>query len=84
MVGMATRGGCDYYGYCWPSSGPGIGTDVMYGAGIGAGTALVYKLFQHEKHIILIQGTPLTFVVNRTTDADAQPAADPAQPTADN
>jgi len=83
-VGMATRGGCDYYGYCWPSSGPSMGADIGYGAAIGAGTALVYKLFQHQKHIILVQGTPLTFVVNRTTDADSQPAAEPAQPAADN
>jgi len=79
-VGMATRGGCDYYGYCWPSSGPSMGADVMYGAGIGVGTALVYKLLQHEKHIILVQGTPLTFVVNRTTDAASALAAEPAQP----
>jgi len=82
-VGMATRGGCDYYGYCWPSSGPSVGADIGYGAGIGVGTALVYKLLQHEKHIILVQGTPLTFIVNRTTDADAAPAAEPPQPAAE-
>ncbi|HLY60285.1 MAG TPA: hypothetical protein VKV95_05920 [Terriglobia bacterium] len=72
-VGELSRGGCDYYGNCYPSSGPGIGADVGIGAGVGAGTALVYHLLQHEKHIILIYGTPLTFVVSRTTSADAIP-----------
>jgi hypothetical protein len=70
MVGLETRGGCSYYG-CWPGSGPGVGTDVMYGAGIGAGTALIYNLFRHEKDIILVQGTELVFVVNRSADAAA-------------
>jgi hypothetical protein len=65
-VGLAGRGGCDYYG-CYPSSGPGVGASVLYGAGIGAGTTLLYNLFKHEKHIILIQGTELTFVLNRST-----------------
>jgi hypothetical protein len=68
-VGLSTRGGCSYYG-CWPSSGPGIGTDIMYGAGIGAGTALIYNVFKHTKHIILIEGTPLTFVINRNVESD--------------
>ena len=80
-VGMATQGGCDYYGNCWPSSGPSVGADIGYGAGIGVGTALVYNLLKHQKHIILIQGTPLTFIVSRTADADATPAAEPPQPT---
>jgi hypothetical protein len=77
-VGVMSRGGCDYYGNCYPSSGPGIGSDVGIGAGVGAGTALVYHLLQHEKHIILIYGTPLTFVVSRTTSADAMPVTDAA------
>jgi hypothetical protein len=52
----------------------------MYGAGIGAGTALLYNLFRHEKHIILVQGTELTFVINRNVDADAPtPAAGAAK-----
>jgi hypothetical protein len=72
-VGVLSRGGCDYYGNCYPSSGPGIGADIGIGAGLGAGTALVYHLLQHEKHIILIYGTPLTFVVSRTTSADSTP-----------
>jgi hypothetical protein len=51
------------------------------GAGLGAGTALVYHLLQHEKHIILIYGTPLTFVVSRTTSADAIPVANDQTPS---
>jgi hypothetical protein len=80
-TGMATRGGCDYYGNCYPQTGPGVGADIGYGVGIGVGTALVYNLLKHEKHIILVQGTPLTFIVSRTTDADAIPAPQPPQPT---
>jgi hypothetical protein len=77
MVGMATRGGCSYYYGCYPSSGPGVGTDVMYGAGLGAGTALIYSLFKHNKHIILVQGAELTFIINRSvsSEGDAAPAA---------
>lgn len=77
-VGMATRGGCDYYGNCWPSSGPGVGTDIGVGATAGAGTALIYSLFKHEKHIVLTQGMELIFTVNRTTDAETTSAG--AQP----
>ena len=77
MVGMATRGGCSYYYGCYPSSGPGVGTDVMYGAGLGAGTALIYSIFKHNKHIILVQGAELTFIINRSvnSEGDATPAA---------
>ncbi len=80
-VGAASRGGCDYYGNCYPSSGPGLGADIGYGVGIGVGTALIYSLLKHEKHIVLAPGTVLTFTVNRTTSADATlPAAQlPAQ-----
>lgn len=46
-----------------------MGGDVLYGAGIGAGTTLLYNLFKHQKEIILVQGTELTFVLNRTIDA---------------
>ncbi len=75
-VGAASRGGCDYYGNCWPGSGSSMGADIGYGAGIGAGTALVYSLLKHEKHIVLVQGMELTFSVNRTTAASAtSPAA---------
>lgn len=65
-VGLGQEIDCRYYGNC---GGPGLGTDVMYGAGIGAGTVLLYQLFKHEKEIVLVQGTELTFLVNRTLDA---------------
>ena len=44
-----------------------MGADIGYGAAIGASTALLYSLLRHEKDIILVQGSELTFVVNRTT-----------------
>jgi hypothetical protein len=64
-VGTGQAIECRYYGNC---GGPGMGGDILYGAGIGAGTALLYNLFKHQKEIILIQGTELTFVVNRTIE----------------
>lgn len=73
-IGMGKVMECEYYGYC-PPGGSGMGTDIMYGAGIGAATALVYTMFKHERHIVLVQGSVLTFVVNRTTMADKVPAA---------
>jgi len=89
-VGLNNRGGCDYYYGCWPSSGPGVGASVLYGAGIGAGTSLLYSLFKHNKHVILVQGAQLTFVINRTAgpdgqvvpEATAEAAAAPAPPSA--
>ncbi|HEV2419406.1 MAG TPA: hypothetical protein VGX94_16540 [Terriglobia bacterium] len=80
-IGMGKIMECEWYGYC-PPGGSGIGTDIGYGAGIGAGTALVYTLFKHEKHIVLVQGIDLTFTVNRTTMADKVPAPDAAGNTA--
>ncbi len=86
MVGLAGRGGCNYYG-CWPDSGPGVGPSVLYGAAIGAGTALIYSIFKHNKHVILVQGAELTFVINRSTDSQGMPpensedAAAPAPPS---
>ncbi|HLW79208.1 MAG TPA: hypothetical protein VKU44_06375 [Terriglobia bacterium] len=71
-VGMGHVIDCEYYGNC---GGPGMGTDVLAGAGIGAGTALIYNLFKKEKEVILIEGSELTFVVNRTANADEAPAA---------
>jgi len=65
-VGLGSEINCRYYGNC---GGPGMGATTLYGAGIGAGTALLYNLFKHQKEIILIQGTELVFVVNRTLDA---------------
>ena len=75
-VGMGSHIECRYYGNC---GGPGILTGTMYGAGLGAGTALLYNLFKKQKEIILISGSELTFVVNRTVDA-AKGAAAPAPP----
>jgi hypothetical protein len=76
-VGMGHEIECEYYGMC---GGAGMGTDIGYGAAIGAGTALIYMLFKHEKDIILVQGTELTFIVNRTTEGkDLPPAPEQAQ-----
>jgi hypothetical protein len=67
-VGLGSEIDCRYYGIC---GGPGLGTSIGVGAGIGAGTVLIYDLLKHEKHIILIQGTTMTFVINRSVDASA-------------
>jgi hypothetical protein len=72
MIGLAGQGGCNYYG-CWPDSGPGVGSSVLYGAAIGAGTALIYSIFKHNKHVILVQGANLTFVINRSTNSEGLP-----------
>lgn len=64
-VGLGSEIDCRYYGNC---GGPGLGTSIGAGAGIGAGTALIYHLLKHEKHIILVRGTTLTFVINRSVD----------------
>ena len=71
-IGLGKEIECEWYGYC--PGGSGIGTDILYGAGIGAGTALIYTMFKHEKHIVLVQGSLLTFTVDRTTTADKAPA----------
>ena len=81
-VGMGSEIECRYYGNC---GGPGMGTSTLYGAGIGAGTALLYNLFKHHKEIILIQGTELVFVVNRTLDATSSALPhDASKPAQDN
>jgi hypothetical protein len=74
-VGLMNRGGCSYYYGCWPSSGPGVGASAAIGAGAGVGTALIWSLFKHNKHIILVQGAELTFVINRSIGAEGDPAA---------
>jgi hypothetical protein len=77
-VGMGHEIECEYYGMC---GGHGMGADIGYGAAIGAGTALIYSILKHEKDIILVQGSELTFIVNRTTEAkDLPPPPDPNQP----
>jgi hypothetical protein len=70
-IGMGKEIECEFYGYC--PGGAGMGTDILYGAGIGAGTALIYTMFKHEKHIVLVQGALLTFTVDRTTNASRVP-----------
>ncbi len=79
-VGMGHEIDCRYYGNC---GGPGMGTDVMYGAGIGAGTALIFNLLKHEKDVILLEGTHLTFIVNRSVEA-SQVSATADSPTKTN
>ena len=64
-VGIGHEIECRYYGNC---GGPSMGGAILYGAGIGAATALLYNLFKHQKEIILLSGSELTFVVNRTLD----------------
>lgn len=76
MVGLGSAIDCEYYGNC---GGPGIGTSIGLGAGIGAGTVLIYDLLKHEKHIILVQGTSMTFVISRSVDAST---GKPIEPTA--
>ena len=69
---------CEYYGNC---GGPGFGTSIGMGAGIGAGTVLIYDLLKHEKHIILVQGTTMTFVISRSVDASTGKPLEPPNPT---
>ena len=69
-VGMGHEIDCQWYGNC---GGPSFGADLMYGAAIGAGAALVYNVFKHEKPLVLIQGTHLTFVVDRNVGAREMP-----------
>ena len=66
-IGVAQDTVCTYYG-C-PGQNPNIAADAGYGAAIGAGTALIYSLFKHERQIVLVDGTDLTFVVNHAVDA---------------
>jgi hypothetical protein len=77
-VGMGHEINCRYYGNC---GGTSMGGDILYGAGIGASTALLYNLFKHQKEIILIQGTELTFVVNRTLEGSGSGMPRPAPET---
>jgi hypothetical protein len=71
-VGMGHEIECQYYGAC---GGPSFGADVGYGAAIGAGAALIYNVFKHEKPLVLLQGTHLTFVVDRSVMARQMPAS---------
>ena len=78
MVGLGSEIDCQYYGNC---GGPGFGSSMGIGAGIGAGTVLIYDLLKHEKHIILVQGTTMTFVINRSVDASTGKPLEPTPPT---
>jgi hypothetical protein len=71
-VGMGHEIECNYYGNC---GGPSFGADIGYGAAIGASAALIYNVFKHEKPLVLIQGTHLTFVVDRSVTARSMPAS---------
>jgi hypothetical protein len=73
-IGMGSAIDCRYFGNC---GGPGIASSTLYGAGIGAATALVYNLFKHEKQVVLVGGMHLTFVVNRSVEADAPAESEP-------
>ncbi len=76
-VGMGSAIDCRYFGNC---GGPGMASSTLYGAGAGAAAALIYNLFKKHKDVVLVTGTKLTFVVNRSVDpvkpaAQAKPAA---------
>jgi hypothetical protein len=47
--------------------------DALKGAAIGAGAALIYNVFKHEKALVLLQGTHLTFVVDRNVTSKPMP-----------
>lgn len=72
-----------YCYWCGPNLG-GMATGAGYGAAGGAGAALIYSLFKHEKHIILVQGMELVFTVASTTPGQVVPeteqAADSSNP----
>jgi hypothetical protein len=66
-IGLGSEIDCSYFGNC---GGPGMGASTLYGAGLGAATALVYNLFKHEKQVVLVGGMHLTFVVNRSIEGE--------------
>jgi hypothetical protein len=68
-VGMGHEIDCQYFGNC---GGPSFGGDVLYGAAVGAGATLIYNVLRHEKPLILIEGTELTFTVNRSVRAQQE------------
>jgi hypothetical protein len=72
-IGVTQDEICRFYG-C-PGQNPNIGLDAAYGAGIGAGTVLLYSLFKHEKQVVLVSGSDLTFVVNHTVEQAPAAAA---------
>ncbi len=69
-IGMGHEIDCRYFGNC---GGPSFGGDVLYGAAVGASAALIYNVLKHEKPLILLQGTELTFTVDRSVRAQQMP-----------
>ena len=65
-VGLGSMIDCSYFGNC---GGPGIGQATLYGAGIGAATAVIYNIFKHTKQLVLVPGMHLTFVISHTVEA---------------
>lgn len=59
---------CQWYG-C-PGQNPSILKDAGIGAAIGGGTALMYSLLRHEKQVVLVSGSDLTFLVDRTVSQE--------------
>lgn len=62
---------CRWYG-C-PGQDPNILKDAGIGAAIGGGTALMYSLLRHEKQVVLVSGSDLTFLVDRTVEQETAP-----------
>jgi len=62
---------CTWYG-C-PGQDPNILKDAGIGAAIGGGTALMYSLLRHEKQVVLVSGSDLTFLVDRTVEQESAP-----------
>jgi len=62
---------CRFYG-C-PGQDPNILKDAGIGAAIGGGTALMYSLLRHEKQVVLVSGSDLTFLVDRTVEQETTP-----------
>ena len=77
-IGMGSSIDCHYFGNC---GGPGMASSTLYGAGIGAATALVYNLFKHQKQVVLVGGMHLTFVVNHSVLASE--SGDSEEPAAE-
>jgi hypothetical protein len=62
---------CSWYG-C-PGQNPNILKDAGIGAAIGGGTALMYMMLRHEKQVVLVSGSDLTFLVDRTVSQESAP-----------
>lgn len=56
------------------------GKGSLYGAGIGAGAALIRGLLKRGKEIVLPQGTELTFIIARDTPGKKSASASDSSP----